>query len=58
MEVIGFLELWALEEPTLILAQMDLKSQAEATSAESVSAISKIDVVKQRMEAAYKTLQV
>ncbi|KAJ0964288.1 hypothetical protein J5N97_029410 [Dioscorea zingiberensis] len=31
--------------------------QAEATSAESVSAIAKIDVVKQRMEAAYETLQ-
>lgn len=32
--------------------------QAEGTSAESIAAIAKIDIVKQRMEAAYETLQV
>lgn len=32
--------------------------QAEGSSAESISALAKVDTVKQRMEAAYETLQV
>lgn len=32
--------------------------QAEGSSAESIAALSKVDTVKQRMEAAYETLQV
>lgn len=36
----------------------DLILQAEGTSAESIAALAKVDVVKQRMEAAYATLQV
>lgn len=32
--------------------------QAEGSSAESIAALAKVDTVKQRMEAAYKTLQV
>lgn len=31
--------------------------QAEGSSAESIAALAKVDIVKQRMEAAYKTLQ-
>ena len=32
--------------------------QAEGSSAESIAALAKVDTVKQRMEAAYETLQV
>lgn len=32
--------------------------QGEGASAEAIAAIAKIDIVKQRMEAAYETLQV
>ena len=31
--------------------------QAEGSSAESIAALAKVDIVKQRMEAAYETLQ-
>lgn len=32
--------------------------QAEGSSAESIAALARVDTVKQRMEAAYETLQV
>lgn len=32
--------------------------QAEGSSAESIAALAKVDTVRQRMEAAYETLQV
>ncbi|PQQ04351.1 conserved oligomeric Golgi complex subunit 7 [Prunus yedoensis var. nudiflora] len=36
---------------------LDKLKKAEGSSAESIAALAKVDIVKQRMEAAYKTLQ-
>ncbi|KAM1780589.1 hypothetical protein FF1_041724 [Malus domestica] len=36
---------------------LDKLKKAEGSSAESISALAKVDIVKQRMEAAYETLQ-
>ena len=38
--------------------ELSIFVQAEGSSAESIAALAKVDTVKQRMEAAYETLQV
>ncbi|CAL9072645.1 unnamed protein product [Musa textilis] len=47
----------ALSLRSLVSSILLALSKAEGTSAESIAAIAKIDTVKQRMEAAYETLQ-
>ncbi|THU63803.1 hypothetical protein C4D60_Mb01t19700 [Musa balbisiana] len=47
----------ALSLRSLVSSILLALSKAEGTSAESIAAIAKIDIVKQRMEAAYETLQ-
>lgn len=42
----------------LSLLNIWFNMQAEGSSAESIAALAKVDTVKQRMEAAYETLQV
>lgn len=47
----------ALSLRSLVSSILLALNKAEGTSAESIAAIAKIDIVKQRMEAAYETLQ-
>ncbi|WOK98056.1 embryo yellow protein [Canna indica] len=47
----------ALSLRSLVSSILLSLNKAEGTSAESIAAIAKIDIVKQRMEAAYETLQ-
>lgn len=54
-----FTYIWVVAVITkLAVFQIIYLLQAEGSSAESIAALARVDTVKQRMEAAYETLQV